>query len=294
MPMATDPESQADATGTNDSGGIPATTGTGTAIDPIRTEPAHWTGRYEKIKGDENIVKALSKYNSEEDALLGAYEAQKRLGEKVTATPDEIIANLDKLSDEQKAALLGKVPDLQGIPKGAEGYTDIEWNKGLPEGTPIDETRRDAFVNFCVSKRISKDVASALVEFNNQYEQSVVDNYNHQMREKSDAALKQLTDDMGAVEFAKAAETVKRFFKTQIQDPEKYAEFEKETYLNGIRNNPIIFKAILPAAQMAIGEGSTIKGENHTPGAKGGSTDWQKAFPNSGTDPSHPSPGING
>lgn len=131
----------------------------------------HWSSSFEHEslaapETRESFSKAMSKYNTKEEAILGGYNAMKQVG-----TPFRLPESLDKLPDDkvrgefksQASKLLG----ISGVEK-LEDLADLDIKAGLKPDHEINEEFVNSFKQFAVERKLPKQTAQELVGFHNQ------------------------------------------------------------------------------------------------------------------------------
>jgi len=130
----------------------------------------------------ESFSKAMGKYETAEDAILGGFNAQKVLGSSY-----RVPESLDSLDDTAKADFAVKARKTLGLEHAAslDELKDVNLKKGLPEGSPYDENFANAFKQFAVEHKLPKSILEPAAEFYNK------------------AAIKFMEDQQALVEAAK-------------------------------------------------------------------------------------------
>jgi hypothetical protein len=206
----------------------------------------------------------MLKYKTQEDAVLGGYEAQ-----KATGKPFKLPESLDKLDDKSKEEFNTSLNKLRGVPSKIEDLADIKFDAGLPEGHPINEGLKQEFSKFVVDRKMSKSDAQAGVEWLNKM--SV--NLTKQMKAQEDAdylAQSEATNKelmkperLGSEANVKVAtENIKRMFQNiKGMTAEKFESIGK--YLVDTRSvhSADFIEAMATLAAGFEGEGSTHGGE---------------------------------
>lgn len=185
-------------------------------------DTSHWLDDFTGISGGEDyedVKKLFAKYDKAENpveaALLGAVDAQKKIGLKVQV-PD----SFDELTDEQKADVMVKVAKMQGVPENAEGYEVVK--PKLPEGVNYDEEGEKMARELAVNHKLPNAVLQDMV---NVYNTLMVKRLEGIQKDEEKAATKALTDMEiaygGKAGLKTNTELVKRMLMHQAGDSEE-------------------------------------------------------------------------
>ena len=206
----------------------------------------------------EAFVKAYSKYETQEDGLLGGLEAIKAVGK-----PFKLPESIDKLpSDEIKTDFINQVGKLMGVVGKVEDLADLNLTVGMAEGSKADETLANRFKNFVVDNKIPKSIGQKLIEFHNtltaQARQKIEDDF----KKAADTANEQLMKLYGAEGLKQNTELVRRMFQNDLglSSEEFEGEAVKGLIDSGMTRNPVLCKALINAAKKLSKEGTTEGG----------------------------------
>ena len=251
----------------------------------------HWSSGYSEheVLGGKDSQSILGRYKTTEDALVGLVEARKTISDPKRVLGDFDKLDIAKLDDKQKEAFLTKASELQGVPKTLEGYQDLDFKVGLAEDAPVDENLKLKYLQHAVENKFTKAQAQKDIALWNAMQTELRAEHDKKMRTAAEETVNHLrsSDVWGAENFPKYIETVRRFLRSFTSSEEEWAEFDKHVYSTGITNNAILLKALLPAAQMMIGDANDVSGGSRKLGGgkKSTKSDWEQNFPNSGKGP---------
>jgi len=157
---------------------------------------------------------ALSKYDSQEAALVGGLNAMKTAG-----APFRLPESLDQshINDEMRAEFTSRVGKLLGVPN-EDALNDVNFADGLPNADMVNADLVSTFKKFAVENHLSKSVVAKLVKMNNQFS---VSSRTAQDQASADAHAESVKTVNTAMEashggkdgVAKHVELVKRLFK---------------------------------------------------------------------------------
>jgi len=131
--------------------------GAGSAFDTEGGEPNYYD-EMEGVTGNAEILKFAQKYNSAEEAIIGGYNAESKIGASF-----RIPETLDNLTEEQKAELHGVAKKLRDVPETADGYEIT-----VPEGLERNETLETAFKEWAFGRGMDKKDVAEVVGFYHQ------------------------------------------------------------------------------------------------------------------------------
>ncbi len=126
----------------------------------------HWTDdvKHQELQTPEAKA-VLSKYNSNDDALVGGLNAIKQVGR-----PFKLPDSLDNLPDDAtRADFTGKIGKLMGAVENDEAMVDVNFADGLPDAKTVDAKLVTAFKAFAIENKLPKSLVAAIAKFNNQY-----------------------------------------------------------------------------------------------------------------------------
>lgn len=230
----------------------------------------HWLGTIDNEKFTPDVQKALLKYETQEDAILGGYEAQ-----KTTGKPFKLPESLDKLDDKSKEEFMSNLNKLRGVPSKIEDLKDINFVAGLPEGQVADEGLKAAFSQFVVEKKLSKADAQAGIEWFN----TMTVNHRKQQDVAYAAQVKASEVELAKPErfgshekYLAAVEVMKRMFantaekiaKAKGMTPEQLVEMHENAGKYLVETKSLFspdFVEIMATIAADYGEGETHGGE---------------------------------
>lgn len=160
---------------------------TGTETDTksdLYTEGGEEQNYYDEmsgIKGNPEILEFAKKYKSAEEAIIGGFNAEKKIGSSFRLPSD-----LKTLSEEQRAELFSRVKTLRDVPDTPDGYEIT-----TPEGLPHNENLESAFRQFAHERGWDKKDVSDLM---NLYHQALLTSKAQQDEETNRAASQAETD----------------------------------------------------------------------------------------------------
>lgn len=238
----------------------------------------HWTDEFEheSITADnkEAFNTAMSKYDSEEAAVVGGFNAMKEIGK-----PYKLPESLDKLPDDKvKGEFTSQVRKLFGIElaDSVESLADLDLKTGLAEGVEPDETLANTFKQFVVENKINKTSAQKMVGFYNQMMTKARQDYATAAEaQKTEAANK--TNEALIAHFGSKEKVVEQseLLRRAVQNhagltAEEYEQVGEELADSMLTKNPVMAKAMLTLLSPLAAEGLTDNGVggNHPPKEK--------------------------
>ena len=231
----------------------------------------------------EAFVKTMSKYGSQEEAIVGGFNAMKEIGK-----PFRLPESLDKLPDDKSrqefqahiGKILGVVESEDSIPK------DFNWADGLEDGSQTDENMVAAFKNFAVDNKLNVNQVQGGVKFWNgimrQAKESMQQTAAAEMKATNEAMLKEYN---GSDEALKAdIELMRRTFKNNAgltgEEYEAIADDlmgpDENGKVGALLRKPTLTKALLKLLAPLSKEGSTEGGEGGTRPASKPTTEVEK------------------
>ena len=215
---------------------------------------------------------AMSKYGSQEAAIVGGFNAQ-----KVAGKPFKLPESLDKLPDDKvRGEFTAQAHKLLGIEHAAnvEALADLDMRAGLAEGQEPDENLGNAFKEFVVEHKVPKAIAQKALNFHNLMMA--------QARAAEEAAkVKAANDTMAALsahpDFGSEAKVKEQseLFRRAIQNQagltaEEYEEFGDALVEGGLNRNAVMARALLKLVAPLAAEGTSESGRGGTPPPKEG------------------------
>jgi len=217
-------------------------------------------------EAQEAFKSAMSKYGSQEDAVVGGFEAMKAVGK-----PFKLPESLDKLPDDTvRGEFTSQAHKLLGIEtaENIEALTELDMKAGQAEGALFDEGLANSFKAFVVEKKINKANAQEMVGFYNQTMAKARIAIAAKAEADKLAAAKTCNEaliahpDFGSAEkVAEQSELLRR----SIQNcpgitPEEYEEVGEELANSMLTKNPVMARVMLKLLAPLAAEGSTDTG----------------------------------
>lgn len=107
------------------------------------------------VKGNAEALKFAQKYKSAEEAILGGYNAESKIGSSF-----RLPADAGNLTDEQKAEVIGYIKNFRDVPETAEGYEITH-----AEGTEVNQDLENAFRAFAFERGWDKKDVQSIVDW---------------------------------------------------------------------------------------------------------------------------------
>jgi len=227
---------------------------------------AEWIENFEhaSVTDDnrESFSKAMGKYETAEDAIVGGYNAQKTLGSSY-----RVPESLDSLDDNSKAEFTTKASKLLGIEHAADvaALADINLKKGLPEGSQYDEDFANSFKQFAVDNKIPKSSIEPLAEFFNNASMKAMEAQQAKFEADKQATIDALIahSDFGSKEkLDEQTVLLHRALTNHLglntEEANNIAEFLSNR--EGA-TNPVLRRAMLKAMAPLAQEGGTLTGD---------------------------------
>jgi len=219
----------------------------------------HWTEQIEHEKlsdpaTKEAFTKAYSKYDTQEDGLLGGLEAI-----KATGVNYKLPKSIESLPDDKmRAEFTGGVHRLLGAVDKIEDLKDLDMTLNLAEGLAADEALSEQFKKFAVENHIPKSVSQRLVGFHNAMIAEAKNKIDNAFKEKCDTVNKELLSVYGEEGVKTRTEKVRRMFQNSLGlTAEEYEQSAKGLVDGGMTQSSILCKALFNAADKLVTEGST-------------------------------------
>ncbi len=226
----------------------------------------HWTDdvKHQDLQTPEAKT-VLSKYNSNEDALVGGLNAIKQVGR-----PFKLPDSLDKLPDDAtRADFTGKIGKLMGAVENDEAMVDVNFAEGLPDAKMVDAELVTAFKAFAIENKLPKSLVAAIAKFNNQYAVKVRQANNQDVIDTATKVNGELLPMFGGEDgIKKHNENVKRMF----QNHGGLTNEEFEAVVPGLVESGITKSTPLSKALYNIA-GKFKEGTTEDPGGGGGTTE---------------------
>ena len=240
-------------------------------IDP--NQDTHFSADYGDYAKTPEAQKLFQKYQSQEEFNKGAIAAQGLLGK-----PKEFPKSSEGMTDEQVANTRAAIRSFHGVPEDIEGYADIDFAKGLPEGTPTDEALVAGMKEFGLAHDLSPDQVSASVEQWNTVVAKAQEDFIQKRTEAQENCDTVLKEKWGE-EYKPKKEHIELALMDKLgiesyEDP-AWLDFKKELYMSGGGNNPVIME-VLSAGADALEREGTIGPATTTTGTKINSADQEE------------------
>lgn len=224
----------------------------------------HWSSTFEheslaEPEARESFTKAMGKYDSQEAAVFGGYEAQKLAGK-----PFKLPESLDKLDENIRGEFTSNAQKLLGIePVTEDGLNEINFTEGLPEGAEADETTVAALKQFATENGWNKAQIQQGVSFWNNAMAQAVQNQTNQQAEAAKTTNEALIKHFGSEEkVTEQSELVKRWFKDQSGlSAQEYEAVGEELANSVFTKNPILSRVFMEHFGPLASEGSTETGK---------------------------------
>lgn len=245
---------------------------------PVQSQAESWLDQFDTLhendEGKESFKNALSKYDSNYEALKGSLEAQRKLGD-----PTHVPENIDNLSEEQRGQLTENVSKLHAtlnsVPDSTDGYEITR--PELPEGMPYDEEGEQFVREWGIKHKIPQ---AAIQEAMNLWTQTMLKRTEDITKAEDEAANKAIKELKGpkiwGKDFKRNHELVKRLLghhaaKLEIPQEDVIGALDKK----GLGNHIPLARVLAAIALEHIAEGKTFQGTPQT-GKKRGFLDYSK------------------
>jgi hypothetical protein len=210
----------------------------------------------------------LSKYGSEEEALVGGINAMKKIGapfrlpEALDKLPDDNVRNELKSSIEK---LYGPLPNRIG---SADDLKDINFAENLADARDVNETVVEAFKQFAVDEKLDKSVIQKVIGFSNKLNQKLkndlIEARKKEIDEKTKTTKAKLVELFGSEKaIDEGMERVRRLFQNHMGLTAEEYEQAPKSFMERFITDPVLAKGFLNLAKDVVPEGTTEAG---TPG----------------------------
>lgn len=250
----------------------------------------HWSNEFEHEslatpESREAFTSAMSKYNSQEEAIIGGFNAIKMAGK-----PFKLPESIDKLPENMRGEFTQNAMKVLGIESGissVDDLKDIDLKTGLAEGINPDENLAESFKKFAAENKWTKKQTQSAIGFYNQAMTQARQAYAESMEAKKlEAATKTneaLIKHYGSKEkVSEQSELVKRAFKDHAglsaEEFEQVGELLADSVLT---KDPVLTKALMTLVAPLAAEGVSHSGSG---GGKDTETVYQRnkrLYPNS-------------
>ncbi len=238
----------------------------------------HWSNEFEHEslatpEAKESFTSAMSKYETQEEALLGGFNAMKSMGK-----PFKLPESLDKLPDDNiRNDFRSQASKLLGIEDGIsdiKAFDDIDFSDGLPDGVVMDEDFVNSYKQFAIDTKKTRSQVEKEVGFYKQALTKATEKVNQKIEaQKLEAANKTneaLIAHFGSKEeVAKQSELVRRAFQNHAGlTAQEYEEVGEALADSALTKNPVLTRALVKLVAPLAAEGSTDKGTGGNPPPK--------------------------
>lgn len=224
----------------------------------------HWSQTFEHdsladTQARESFTKAMSKYDSPEAAVVGGFNAMKLAGK-----PYKLPESVDKLPEEVRGEFTTNAKKVLGLVGATEDdFKDFAFNKGLPEGVPVDEGMVNSFKQFVTENGVTKAGAEKLVEFHNKAVAAAMQKIEGQKKEAMKTTNEALIKHFGSEDKVKErSQLVKQFYQNHAglsADEFEQVGHEIESIIS---RNPILARVHLEKIADLAAEASTESGDS--------------------------------
>jgi hypothetical protein len=228
------------------------------------SEGEHWSKgfQHESLAAPEarqEFTSAMSKYDSQEAAILGGFNAI-----KLTGKPYKLPESIDKLDEKTRSEFTANARKVLGIESVGkiEDLADLNIKDGLPENFPVNEDFANSFKKFVVDNQVSKAGAQKLVAFYNQAMAAVLQQQQAQKNDAAKTTNEAMIKHFGSEDKVKErSQLVKQFYMNHAGlSAEEFEQVGQEIDAM-ITRNPILARVHLDKIAALAGEGSTESGK---------------------------------
>jgi len=228
----------------------------------------HWSNEFEheSVTDDnrEAFKTAMSKYPTQDEAVVGGFNAM-----KLTGKPFKMPESLDNLPDDaSRTDFTTQAHKLLGIEHAAnvEALVDLDLKLGSAEGSQTDENLANAFKQFIVKEGISKGDAQKMLGFYNQAMGAAV-TANNDKRESDKLAAAKVCNEALVKHYGnqekvdEQSELLRKAVKNNMGlSAEEYEEFGDELANSILTKNPVMARGLITVLAPLAAEGSTEGG----------------------------------
>ena len=236
----------------------------------------HWAGEFEHDslaapEARESFTKTMSKYETQDEAVIGGYEAI-----KMTGKPFKLPESLDKLPDDKTrqefqagvSKLIGVIDKEDAIPK------DFNWAEGAAEGVQPDENFIGMAKKFAIDNHLTGNQLKGVVNTWNGLAKQARETMEQQamtdIKATNEALLKQYNGSQEALQAD--IELMRRTFKNcpgmTAEEYEQIAEDlagpDGKGQVGAMLRKPVLAKWLLKILAPISKEGDTTQGEGGT------------------------------
>jgi hypothetical protein len=245
------------------------TVGTAVVEDPAAVEDVtpedvtvpDWLNEpeYKDIIADESSKTILSRYKSRDEAVKAIVEKEKLLGSNFRIPK--------KLNDTQKSELAKRMAVINEVPENAEGYTLVRPDK-IDEDLDFTEQTKMELRAFAKESGIGARTLQGLYEkamsWSQRAKEQMIIDHKESVEKQRQSVVAIMQKYLGPQEYTQRLPLIDSFMKSRAIDDAEYADFEKQLNASGLRNHPILFKALADAAgwaQIMEGTGKILPGQ---------------------------------
>ena len=256
----------------------------------------HWTQGFENAavttENRESFNTAMSKYATQDEAIIGGYNAQKAMGK-----PFRVPESMDKLPDDaSRNEFSSQARSALGIntPKSVDDLADFNFKDGLAEDATVNEDLVGKLKAWAVEAGVDTGSLQKMVSFYNgplgQFAiESKAERDTAAFEAKATACNDALVTDYGSTEkVQEQTELFKRAISAMATknglDVDATTEVVQAMVDGGITTNPKLAKIMLQAFSPMAAEGGTFSGDGSGNSQVNQTTpyEWKKAeFPKS-------------
>ena len=199
----------------------------------------HWSGSFQHDsiatpEARESFTKSMSKYGSQEEAIIGGFNAQKQAGK-----PFKLPESLDKLDDNGRQELSDGISKLYPA-MGDADFEGFDFSTGSEEGQPpINDVGKANLKEVIQATGMSKDHAQKVVAQVNKMNREGA----QQQKELSDKLSTDCNAKMVAhfgsqAEADAVSKSVMRAFQQRSKSPEEFEATGKAIVQSGLSKHP--------------------------------------------------------
>jgi len=236
----------------------------------------HWTESQASFTPE--MKTAYGKYETQDAALKGGYEAM-----KMTGKPFKLPENLDGLDDNGRKELSDGInklfPDM-----GEADFEGFDFNVGLEDGdTPMTDSGKAYLKKFVTDTGMSKDKAVKMTAYVNNMNKEIA----AQHKEISDKLMTDCNAAMcthfgGQTEADAVSKQVMQAFKQRSKSAEEFEAVGKAIVMSGLTKSPELAIAMAEMISPYGKEGATKVGDGGPGGQGNGPTPVAQQLPNTG------------
>ncbi len=224
-----------------------------------------WLNNFEHesvtAENKEAFVAANSKYATEQDAVVGGYNAQKLIGKP------RLPKSMEEFTDDNaRAEFRAGSLKLLGSVDSVESLADVNMKLGQAEGADFSEDFANSFKAFAVEKKWPKSMVQEGAEFYNVAMAKATEAFLAK-QEADGIALAKSTNEALAKHFGSEEEVVKQtelFVRAMKNDvgltPEEVEELADDLSLSKLTKHPALARVMLKHFAPLADEGSTETG----------------------------------